>query len=63
VTTAFGALLHHVTRPRATGERFEPSNINFGLLPPLEVRAKKAERRRLAVERATRDFSTWLSAA
>ena len=63
VTTAFGALWHHVTRPRATGEKFQPTNINFGLLPPIEARAKKADRRRLAVERAAADFAGWFAAA
>ncbi len=62
-TTALGSLLAYVTRPRAPGERFQPTNINFGLLPPVEARANKADRRRLAVERATRDLGEWLAAA
>ena len=62
-TTALGGLWQHVTRPRASGERFEPTNINFGLLPPVEVRARKSERRRLAAERAARDLGPWLGAA
>ena len=41
-TTAFGALYHHLMRPRAPGEPFSPTNINFGLLPPLEGRAQEA---------------------
>src|SRR5262249_27486567 len=59
-TTAFGGLWQHVTRPRAPGERFEPTNINFGLLPPVDARARKPERRRLAVERAVRDLAGWV---
>ena len=61
-TTAMGALYHHVCGPRPAGMRFDPMNINFGLLPPLPDRAKKQDRRRLQCERATRDFSAWLAA-
>jgi methylenetetrahydrofolate--tRNA-(uracil-5-)-methyltransferase len=58
-TTAFGALYQHLARPRALGERFQPTNINFGLLPPLETRAKKRDRRTLHAARASRDFAPW----
>ena len=58
--SAMGALYVHVTRPRATGEPFEPMNINFGLLPPLAGRAPKRERRRLYAERAVAAFGGWL---
>jgi methylenetetrahydrofolate--tRNA-(uracil-5-)-methyltransferase len=61
VTTALGALHHYVTRPRGPGERFAPTNINFGLLPPVAEKARKADRRRLAVARAQRDLGDWLS--
>ncbi|HEY2746150.1 MAG TPA: methylenetetrahydrofolate--tRNA-(uracil(54)-C(5))-methyltransferase (FADH(2)-oxidizing) TrmFO [Polyangia bacterium] len=61
-TTAFGALYHHLMRPRAPGEPFAPTNINFGLLPPLQGRAKKRERRALHAERAKAAFGPWLSA-
>src|SRR5947209_4982946 len=40
--TALGGLYHHVTRPRQPGEPFVPTNVNFGLLPPLAVRARKS---------------------
>jgi methylenetetrahydrofolate--tRNA-(uracil-5-)-methyltransferase len=59
-TTAVGGLLRHLTRARAAGERFEPSNITFGLLPspPGQLRDKRA--RRLAVrQRALEDLSAW----
>ena len=42
VTTAFGALLNHITGGHITSEdepgkrSFQPMNINFGLFPPLE---------------------------
>ena len=51
------------SRGRApAGEPFAPTNINFGLLPPLEGRAKKRERRALHAERATAALGPWLSA-
>jgi methylenetetrahydrofolate--tRNA-(uracil-5-)-methyltransferase len=58
-TTALGGLLHHVQRPRAPGEAYAPTNINLGLLPALEGRVKKADRKRLVAERALRDFEPW----
>lgn len=59
-TTAFGGLYHHITRNRGVGEPFAPTNINFGLLPPLGVKAKKRERKRLHAERARADLGPWL---
>jgi methylenetetrahydrofolate--tRNA-(uracil-5-)-methyltransferase len=59
-TTAFGALYQHLVRPRQPGEPFQPTNINFGLLPPLDGRAKKRERRALHALRAEADLSPWL---
>jgi methylenetetrahydrofolate--tRNA-(uracil-5-)-methyltransferase len=59
-TTGFGALYHHLLRPRQPGEPFAPTNINFGLLPPLEVRAKKRERRGLHAARAASAITPWL---
>ena len=59
-TTALGGLYHHITRPRGPGEAFSPTNINFGLLPPIEVRAKKRDRKRLIAERAARDLTPWV---
>jgi methylenetetrahydrofolate--tRNA-(uracil-5-)-methyltransferase len=59
-TTAMGALYQHLLRPRQPGEPFAPTNINFGLLPPLEVRAKKRERRGLHAARAAIAIAPWL---
>jgi methylenetetrahydrofolate--tRNA-(uracil-5-)-methyltransferase len=59
-TTAFGALYHHLMRPRAPGEPFAPTNINFGLLPPLAGRTKKRERRSLHSARAQAALGPWL---
>jgi methylenetetrahydrofolate--tRNA-(uracil-5-)-methyltransferase len=63
-TTALGSLLAHVTRCRGTGERFEPSNITFGLLPGLAGRTPRDKRqRRLALRaRALRDLEPWMVA-
>jgi methylenetetrahydrofolate--tRNA-(uracil-5-)-methyltransferase len=55
-----GALYTHVTRPRAAKEAFEPMNINFGLLPPLQGRTPKRDRRRLYSERAVVAFGAWV---
>jgi len=61
-TTAFGALHQHLVRPRQPGEPFQPTNINFGLLPPLDARAKKRDRRVLHARRAAADLGPWLGA-
>lgn len=55
--TALGALLGHLQRP---DRNFQPSNVNFGLMPPLEQRANKKERKRLYGERARRSFAAWV---
>ncbi|MDB4970618.1 MAG: hypothetical protein JWN44_6307 [Myxococcales bacterium] len=60
-TTGFGALYHHLMRRRAPGEPFSPTNINFGLLPPLEGRAKKRDRRALHAARAQEAMGSWLA--
>lgn len=46
--TAHGALLHYITS--AEGKNFQPMNITFGLLPPLEkrVRDKKMRNQQIA---------------
>lgn len=61
-TTAFGALLRHVTQLQ--GKRFTPSNINYGLFEPLFLsgkrRLKKAKKRELMCERALEDMQKWI---
>jgi methylenetetrahydrofolate--tRNA-(uracil-5-)-methyltransferase len=62
--TAFGALYHHLTRSLGPGERFQPTNINFGLLPPLTEnggKTKKRERRGLHAARAEAAIGPWLA--
>jgi len=57
-TTAFGALLAHITGD-AEAETFQPMNVNFGLFPPLHEVAKKS-RKEAYTERAKADFGEWL---
>lgn len=67
-TTAHGALLAHVTGG-ADDETFQPMNVNFGLIPPLDDGAladvkrkeRKKERRRLMSRRALSDIAVWFS--
>ncbi len=60
-STALGGLYHHITTPRGPREKFSPTNINFGLLPPPDERVKKKDRRAHLVARAERDFAGWLT--
>jgi methylenetetrahydrofolate--tRNA-(uracil-5-)-methyltransferase len=78
-TTAHGALLNHITGGHietTDGQKssFQPMNINFGLLPPIDkvkmkdgVRLKHTEqaveRKRAYTGRAKADFEAWLGAA
>jgi methylenetetrahydrofolate--tRNA-(uracil-5-)-methyltransferase len=71
-TTALGALLGHITGGHLAGGSFQPMNVNYGLLPPIEV-PKRGEdgkrmpppergraRKRLMSERALADLGEWL---
>ena len=78
-TTAHGALINHITGGHiettdSRGSSFQPMNINFGLLPPIDKvkvvdgkRLKHAEqavaRRRAYTARAMDDFAAWLGGA
>ena len=63
--TAMGSLVHYITH--AGAKHFQPANITFDLLEPLEeelrkkVRDKK-ERHRMQCERALGNFDRWLAA-
>ncbi len=59
VETALGALLHHITGA-AEAATYQPMNINFGLMPPIEGRTKKADRKRMYTDRARAALSEWL---
>ncbi len=57
--TAFGSLVHYVTQ--ADPRNFQPANITFDLLPPLDRRVRdRKERHRLQCELALREFQGWL---
>jgi methylenetetrahydrofolate--tRNA-(uracil-5-)-methyltransferase len=68
-TTAMGALLHAITDPEKA-KHFQPTNINFGLLPPIDepvvlnekgkiVKDKNLKKQK-QINRARIDFQEWL---
>ncbi|GEN09419.1 methylenetetrahydrofolate--tRNA-(uracil-5-)-methyltransferase [Myxococcus fulvus] len=60
-TTALGALFRHVTgEAHPPDYPHQPSNIIFGLFPPLTGRMKKAEKRVAYSARARTDLAAWL---
>jgi methylenetetrahydrofolate--tRNA-(uracil-5-)-methyltransferase len=59
-TTAFGALLAHITKG-ANAKTFQPMNVNFGLFPPLAERTHKKERKPAMSRRALEDFAVWIT--
>lgn len=63
--TANGSLTHYITHAEA--KRFQPANITFDLLPPLEEELRrrardKKERHRIQCERALAAWEQWLAA-
>ena len=68
--SAFGSLVHYITH--ASPKNFQPANITFDLLPPLDEssveaaptgrprKIPKQERHRLQCERALAAFGAWL---
>ncbi|WP_304171893.1 methylenetetrahydrofolate--tRNA-(uracil(54)-C(5))-methyltransferase (FADH(2)-oxidizing) TrmFO [Phenylobacterium aquaticum] len=73
-TTALGALIGHITGGHLEGGKgsFQPMNINYGLIPPMEVAKRDADGRRLGAkekgrnkklavgERALADLAAWV---
>lgn len=57
--TALGAILAHVTGG-ANAETFQPMNVNFGLMPPLSGRSKRAEKKRAYTDRARAALAHWM---
>jgi methylenetetrahydrofolate--tRNA-(uracil-5-)-methyltransferase len=57
--TAIGALLAHITGG-ADADSFQPMNVNFGLMPPLTERARKADRKKAYTDRARTALAEWL---
>ena len=58
-TTALGALLAHITEG-ADAASYQPMNINFGLLPPLDQRLRGRERKNAYSRRALGELDGWL---
>jgi methylenetetrahydrofolate--tRNA-(uracil-5-)-methyltransferase len=56
--TALGALLAHLRRPV---KKFQPSNVNYGLTPELNERAKKDSRKALYAARARKAWEEWMN--
>ena len=58
--SAFGALLNALTEEK---KHFQPTNINFGLFPPMELenpkKTPKDVKRQLMLDRAKASFLTW----
>lgn len=63
-TSALGALLNHVTH--SVEKPFTPSNVHFGLFPPLDLKGRKKigkkEKKDLLCKRATESFKQWKDA-
>ena len=71
-TTALGALINHITGGHLEGGAFQPMNINYGLLPPMEppkidhegkklpLKERGRAKKRLMSVRALADLETWL---
>ena len=74
-TTAFGALVNHITGGHLAAEdggprSFQPMNVNFGLFPPIETpktegkrlrgKEKTLARKRAMSARALHDIGIWL---
>ena len=57
--SAFGSLTHYVTH--AQSRNFQPANITFDLLPPLEKKIRdRKERHRMQCELALQAFDGWM---
>jgi methylenetetrahydrofolate--tRNA-(uracil-5-)-methyltransferase len=57
-TTALGGLYHHISTSLG---KYSPTNINFGLWPPLKEKQKKRVRHLKLIERAVSSFDDWLN--
>jgi methylenetetrahydrofolate--tRNA-(uracil-5-)-methyltransferase len=57
--TAIGALAHYVSHAEAGA--YQPANITFGILPPLDHRQRGARQRKLALAaRALSELDGWM---
>jgi methylenetetrahydrofolate--tRNA-(uracil-5-)-methyltransferase len=61
-TTAIGALAYYVSH--ASARHYEPSNITFGIMEPLEAPPRNAlDRKSALASRALADLASWIAAA
>lgn len=61
ITSAHGSLIRHITSP---AKAFQPSNINFGLLPAdMPGTRDKKLKKKMVVERALRDWAGYIAKA
>ncbi len=59
-TSSLGALYRHVTgEAHPPGHAYQPTNVVFGLFPPLPGRVKKQDKRAGYARRAQADFAVW----
>jgi methylenetetrahydrofolate--tRNA-(uracil-5-)-methyltransferase len=56
-TTALGALLRYITDPER--KRFQPMNVNFGLLPLLPLPLRGKAKKEMMARRALADMAAW----
>jgi methylenetetrahydrofolate--tRNA-(uracil-5-)-methyltransferase len=57
--TALGSLMHYITN--ADPKKFQPANITFDLLPPLENKVRDRQfRHKMQCELALQELETWL---
>jgi len=60
--SAFGSLTHYITH--ADPKHFQPANITFDLLPPLDKKVRdRKERHRIQCELGLREFDRWIDKA
>jgi methylenetetrahydrofolate--tRNA-(uracil-5-)-methyltransferase len=60
--TAFGSLAHYITH--SDPKNFQPVNITFDLLPPLETRIRdRQERHKMQCQLALTQFEAWMEKA
>jgi len=58
--TALGSLMHYITN--ADPRKFQPANITFDLLPPLEKKIRdRQQRHRMQCELALRNLDEWVA--
>ena len=58
-TTALGALLRYITDTER--KRFQPMNVNFGLMPSLNLRLQRTAKKEMMSRRALADMAAWMS--